>query len=111
MNEKKMETIRTLMEDMSSEDEGTTVFLHADENPYQNVGTDEETNIHQVIGNELIFITAGEGYCCLCGDIRKILYTDNSFGTNIAVQLCMPCIESVFVKTDLSTDNEEEKRE
>jgi hypothetical protein len=76
----------------SSPDE--EVFFYKEENPYQNIGRDEDSDTHQVIGNELIYIASGEGYCCICGNLTHVLYTDNSFRINIAVQLCMSCINA-----------------
>lgn len=95
------------MSSRSSISENNPIFVYKDENPYQTVGIDDDTNIHQIIGNELIFITAGDGYCCLCREVKRILYTDNSFGNNIPVQICMPCIHSIVMKTDLEAEGKD----
>ena len=74
------------------------IHIYSDENPYKIVemGTEMNNNIYQVIGNEIILITSGEGYCCVCGVCGPILYCDNSFGNNISTQICKGCIDRVM---------------
>jgi len=73
------------------------VYIYT-ENPYQSIATDEDTKVYQVLGNEIIIITKGHGVCCVCHTITDILYTDNTYGTNIPVQLCKSCIDKIFNK-------------
>lgn len=81
---------------ISEQNVENSIFIYKEDNPYETVHRDMETNIHQVVGDELIIITRGEGYCCLCREVKDILYIDNSFGDNIPVQLCQPCITEIF---------------
>jgi len=93
-------------EDGMEEDEDDEVGMDEDElliwreeNPYEIVeGTPGESVQFKVVANEIIHIATGTGYCCLCQEIRSILYTDNSFGTNVASQLCQHCITGMMIR-------------
>jgi hypothetical protein len=71
------------------------IVIYKDDDPYQNIETDLP-GVIQVIGNEIITLTRGEGVCCVCHNINVILYADNSFGGNIPVQVCEACIASIL---------------
>lgn len=75
--------------------EENRIVIYKDDDPYQNIETDLP-NVVQVIGNEIITLTRGEGVCCVCHNINVILYADNSFGGNIPVQICETCITSIL---------------
>lgn len=71
------------------------VVIHTD-NPYEVIEKDVETNYYQVIGNEIITITKGRGVCCLCGTLTEILYADNTYNSNIPIQICKACIDTIM---------------
>lgn len=71
------------------------VVLHT-ESPYEVIEKNVAKQYYQVIGNEIITITRGRGVCCLCGILSEVLYTDNTYNSNIPVQICKPCIDSIM---------------
>ena len=71
------------------------VMIYVDD-PYQVIEEKPETPYYQVIGNEIITITKGNGVCCLCKSLTEILYTDNTYNSNIPVQICKLCIDSIM---------------
>lgn len=71
------------------------VIYTRDDDPYKTIETDSPT-VFQVLGNEVITMTRGEGMCCLCRMEKRILYVDNSFGANIPAQLCIECIGKIL---------------
>ena len=75
------------------------IHIYSDENPYKIVemGSEMNNNIYQVIGNEIILITRGDGYCCICSEHGPVLYCDNSYGNNISTQICKGCIDRVMI--------------
>ena len=79
--------------DIQMEEEPVVMYT---ENPYEVIEKNVEKQYYQVIGNEIITITRGKGVCCLCGTLSKILYTDNTYNSNIPVQICKPCIDSIL---------------
>lgn len=92
------ETVDEVMEDLEEElrtqdQDHITIYK---ENPYQVIETNVESHYYQVIGNEIITITKGNGICCLCGQLTDILYTDNTYNNNIPVQICKPCIDTIM---------------
>lgn len=82
-------------EDGDDETEEEPVVMYT-ENPYEVIEKNVEKQYYQVIGNEIITITRGRGVCCLCGTLSKVLYTDNTYNSNIPVQICKPCIDSIL---------------
>lgn len=104
----KMELMKRFVEsdEISETSECDSVNIHDSEqvhvytldDPYQIISINEEENLYQVLGNEIITITKGLGLCCLCKkDKSPILYTDNSYGMNIPVQICMDCIKKILL--------------
>ena len=79
--------------DIQMEEEPVVIYT---DNPYEVIEKNVEKQYYQVIGNEIITITRGKGVCCLCGTLSKILYTDNTYNSNIPVQICKPCIDSIL---------------
>lgn len=86
-----------VLEDMEQETRDPSVMIYT-ENPYCIIEKDEEKNYYQVVGNEIITITRGNGVCCLCHHLTEILYTDNTQNNNIPVQICKFCIDSIMEK-------------
>ena len=86
-------------EEVEDEESGFSIFK--EDNPYKSVDTDEENGVYQVIGNEIIVLARTEGVCCLCSNIGKILFVDNSYGSNIATQICLSCIKKVLKEDDI----------
>jgi hypothetical protein len=76
-------------------DEKEHIVLYT-ENPYEVIEKNVEKQYYQVIGNEIITITRGRGVCCLCGGLTDVLYTDNTYNSNIPIQICKPCIDSIM---------------
>lgn len=77
-------------------DDGDDLIIYTkDDNPYEKIETNS-SSVFQVIGNEVITITRGDGVCCLCENETRILYVDNSFSLNIPAQLCMECVQHVM---------------
>jgi hypothetical protein len=89
------EILASCFEETEKTDEDR-VSIYADEDPYRTVEMNEETGLYQVIGNEIIMMTRGEGYCCMCHEKTVILYVDNSYGVNIPAQLCGECIRKIM---------------
>ena len=91
------EILNASLLEITMADDTENIHIYTDENPYQVVDSKiDNRNIYQVIGNEIILITSGTGYCCLCSAHGPILYCDNSFGNNIATQLCQNCISHIM---------------
>jgi len=90
------EILASCFEDSTEKTDEDRVTIYADEDPYRTVEMNEETGLYQVIGNEIILMTRGEGYCCLCHEKTVILYVDNSYGVNIPAQLCGGCIRKIM---------------
>ena len=82
-------------EDGDTETKEDLVVMYT-ESPYEVIEKNVEKQYYQVIGNEIITITRGRGVCCLCGTLSKVLYTDNTYNSNIPVQICKPCIDSIL---------------
>jgi len=82
-------------EDGDDETEEEPVVMYT-ESPYEVIEKNVEKQYYQVIGNEIITITRGRGVCCLCGTLSEVLYTDNTYNSNIPVQICKPCIDSIL---------------
>lgn len=76
--------------------EDGTFYIFKEDNPYKVAERDEQNGVYQVIGNEIIMIARAEGVCCLCSEVNKILYIDNSYGGNIPAQICLSCINIVL---------------
>lgn len=85
-----------LSSDNEEDEEEGNFLIFKEENPYKLVEADEENGVYQVIGNEIILLARAEGVCCLCSEIKKILYVDNSYGGNIPAQVCSSCIEKIL---------------
>lgn len=81
---------------VEEEEEQNTFYIFRDENPYKIVEKDEENGVYQVIGNEIILLAKAEGVCCLCSEVKNILFVDNSYGGNIATQVCFSCIKKIL---------------
>lgn len=80
------------------------IYQDEEDNPYQVMEANTDDHVYQVLGNEIILITKGEGICCLCQKVSTILYTDNSYGNNIPVQLCSECIQKIMTTTTPPTE-------
>lgn len=78
-----------------TEEREDLIIYTKDDNPYEKIETDS-SSLFQVIGNEVITITRGDGVCCLCENETRILSVDNSFFLNIPAQLCLGCIQNVL---------------
>lgn len=93
------ETLEEVMDEMEKEKddeiEQEPVVLYTD-NPYEVIEKNTKKQYYQVIGNEIITITRGEGICCLCGTLTRVLYTDNTYNSNIPIQICKPCIDAIM---------------
>lgn len=124
----RVEFLRKLLEDHITTDSGTSsgtdddlitsapldvdrVVIYKDEDPYQDVDTDA-SGVIQVIGNEIITLTRGEGVCCVCHNVNVILYADNSFGGNIPIQVCETCIASILhpIDDDIPSHDDSHRR-
>lgn len=79
--------------DAETEEEPVVMYT---ESPYEVIEKNVEKQYYQVIGNEIITITRGRGVCCLCGILTEVLYTDNTYNSNIPVQICKSCIGSIL---------------
>lgn len=77
-----------------------------EDNPFQVMDVNTNDHIYQVLGNEIILISKGEGICCLCQSCTTILYCDNSYGNNIPAQLCKGCIQNIFSQPDQEEEEE-----
>lgn len=89
------EVMMNEVEDGEIQTEEEPVVMYT-ENPYELIEKNVEKQYYQVIGNEIITITRGKGVCCLCGALSQVLYTDNTYNSNIPVQICKPCIDSIL---------------
>ena len=67
-----------------------------EDNPYEIIEHNKEENLYQLLGNDIIYITKGEGICCLCSEISTILYADNSYCNNIPIQICKTCVIKIL---------------
>lgn len=90
------EILASCLDDLEEKHDADMIRVYSDEDPYEIVEMDETTRMFQVVGNEIIFMTRAEGYCCLCHQHTLILYVDNSYGTNIPAQLCRTCIDKII---------------
>lgn len=96
LNEEDEEETDVEADSMEKEEDMGRIQIYVDENPYEMVEINEETGVYQVIGNEIILLTRAHGFCCICCQQAPILYMDNSYGLNIAAQLCLPCIHKMM---------------
>lgn len=94
--EEAMDEIIEEMEDVVKDDDMEERVAIYKENPYEVIQKNVEQNYYQVIGNEIITITRGNGVCCLCSTLTDILYADNTYNSNIPVQICKSCIDAIM---------------
>jgi hypothetical protein len=92
------ETVEEVMSDLETEIGGIAdhIKIYTDDDPYHVIEKNTEKNYYQVLGNEIITITRGNGICCLCSTLTEVLYTDNTYNNNIPVQICKKCIDSIM---------------
>jgi len=93
--EEALDEVMDKMEEKEDEVEEEPVVLYTD-SPYEVIQKNLQRQYYQVIGNEIITITRGTGNCCLCGILTQVLYTDNTYNSNIPVQICKPCIDAIM---------------
>jgi hypothetical protein len=90
------EILTSCLDELDNKNDADLIRVYCEENPYETVEINEETRMFQVVGNEIIYMTRAEGYCCVCHEKTTILYVDNSYGANIPAQLCSGCIGKII---------------